>query len=105
MQQVFLNLFMNALEAMPDGGTLTVRTSAEPGGGLKIEIRDTGKAIDRTVREKLFVPFFTTKHKGTGLGLAVTKRFIEAHGGTISADENPEGGTIFRILLPPSGSQ
>jgi signal transduction histidine kinase len=103
MQQVFLNLFMNALEAMPGGGTLTVRTSAEPGGGLRIEIRDTGKGIDRNAREKLFVPFFTTKHKGTGLGLAVTKRFVEAHGGTISADENPAGGTIFRILLPPAG--
>ncbi len=103
MQQVFLNLFMNALEAMPGGGTLTVWTFAEPGGGLRIEIRDTGKGIDGTVREKLFVPFFTTKHKGTGLGLAVTKRFVEAHGGTISADENPGGGTIFRVLLPPAG--
>ena len=72
MQQVFLNLFMNALEAMPDGGTLTVRTSVEPGGGLEIEVRDTGKGIDGETREKLFVPFFTTKHKGTGLGLAVT---------------------------------
>ncbi len=103
MQQVFLNLFMNALEAMPDGGTLTVRTSVEPGGGLEIEVRDTGKGIDGETREKLFVPFFTTKHKGTGLGLAVTKRFVEAHGGTISVDENPTGGTIFRILLPAAG--
>ena len=105
MQQVFLNLFMNALEAMPGGGTLTVWTFAEPGGGLRIEIRDTGKGIDKNIREKLFVPFFTTKHKGTGLGLAVTKGFVEAHGGTISADTNPEGGTIFRILLPPAGPE
>ena len=103
MQQVFLNLFMNALEAMPDGGALTVRTSPVPGGWLRVEVCDTGKGIDAAARDKLFVPFFTTKHKGTGLGLAVTKRFVEAHGGTISVEDNPSGGTIFRILLPSDG--
>lgn len=104
MQQVFLNLFMNGLEAMPDGGTLTVRTLTDPGGNLTIEICDTGKGVDQDLRDKLFMPFFTTKHKGTGLGLAVTKRFVEAHGGAISVDDNQGGGTTFRILLPSAGS-
>lgn len=101
MQQVFLNLLMNAVEAMPEGGTLTVRTS-ENGSlqGILIEVVDTGKGIDEEIRGKLFQPFFTTKHKGTGLGLATSRRFVEMHSGTISAEKNPVGGTIFRIVLP-----
>jgi signal transduction histidine kinase len=101
MQQVFLNLFMNAVEAMPGGGTLSVGTSATGSvPGIQIEITDTGKGIDAEVQAKLFEPFFTTKHKGTGLGLAISKRFVEMHGGTISVHTNPEGGTTFRIVLP-----
>jgi signal transduction histidine kinase len=98
---VFLNLLMNAVDAMAGGGTLTVRTKADPPSpGIVIEIADTGKGIDEEVMKKLFLPFFTTKHKGTGLGLAISKRFIELHGGTISVDSNPKGGTTFRIALP-----
>ena len=101
MQQVFLNLFMNAVDAMPDGGTLTVATSGEGSGrGTRIEIADTGEGIDEEVRGKIFEPFFTTKRKGTGLGLAISKQFIEMHGGTISVEKNPDGGTIFRIVFP-----
>ena len=101
MQQVFLNLIMNAKDAMPEGGTLTVSTSRNGlTEGIQIEIADTGKGINEELREKIFQPFFTTKHKGTGLGLAICKQFIEMHGGTISAERNPAGGTIFRIFLP-----
>ncbi|MBI4633085.1 MAG: HAMP domain-containing protein [Deltaproteobacteria bacterium] len=103
MQQVFLNLFMNAVDAMPDGGVLTVTTSGEGSGrGVRIEIADTGRGIDKEIRDKIFEPFFTTKHKGTGLGLAISKQFIEMHGGTISVEEHPAGGTVFRIVLPGS---
>lgn len=100
MQQVFLNLLINALDAMPEGGTLTVGTAAGEDRRIKIEIRDTGKGIDEKMREEIFRPFFTTKHKGTGLGLAVSKRFVEMQGGTISVEGNKGGGTVFRILLP-----
>ncbi len=105
MQQVFLNLLMNAMEAMPDGGTLSVVTSA--GGSapeIVIEIADTGKGMDEETRGKIFQPFFTTKHKGTGLGLAISKQFIEMHGGTISVEKNPPGGTIFRVALPAAAA-
>ena len=101
MQQVFLNLLINAVQAMPAGGTLTVRTFENASAKeIQIEISDTGKGINDEIKEKIFQPFFTTKNKGTGLGLAISKQFIEMHGGTISAEDNPEGGTTFRIILP-----
>jgi len=101
LQQVFLNIVMNAFDAMPDGGRLTVRTRRDLSGqGVRIEVADTGKGIDEQTKVYLFRPFFTTKHKGTGLGLATTKQFVEMHGGTITVKDNPEGGTIFYIVLP-----
>jgi signal transduction histidine kinase len=101
MQQVFLNLLINAVQAMPAGGTLTVRTFNNVSTKeIQIEITDTGKGISDAIREKIFQPFFTTKSKGTGLGLAISRQFIEMHGGTISADNNPQGGLTFRIILP-----
>jgi two-component system NtrC family sensor kinase len=101
MQQVFLNLLINAVQAMPAGGTLTVRTFYSAlTQEIQIEINDTGKGISDAIKEKIFQPFFTTKSKGTGLGLAISRQFIEMHGGTISADNNPQGGLTFRIILP-----
>ncbi|HLA26958.1 MAG TPA: ATP-binding protein [Syntrophales bacterium] len=101
MQQVFLNILMNALQAMPNGGTLTAMTCATAlDEEIQIEITDTGKGIRDEVRGKIFQPFFTTKSKGTGLGLAISKQFVEKHGGTITAENNPLGGAIFRIILP-----
>jgi signal transduction histidine kinase len=111
LRQVFLNLIRNAREAMPAGGTLTVRanpTSAlieAPGGddvGRLIEVRvsDTGAGIPPEVREKLFEPFFTTKPGGTGLGLSLSRQIVEAHGGRIDVDSAPSRGTTFLLEFP-----
>ncbi len=101
LQQAFLNLLLNAIDAMPDGGTLAVKTTYHAeANSIQIAISDTGKGIDERVRGKIFQPFFTTKSKGTGLGLSITKRFIEQHGGDICVDNNPGGGTIFNIFFP-----
>ncbi|MFZ4439314.1 MAG: ATP-binding protein [Syntrophales bacterium] len=101
MQQVFLNILMNAMQAMPSGGTITATTFENaPAREIHIEIADTGTGINDEIREKIFQPFFTTKSKGTGLGLAISRQFIEMHDGTISTENNPVEGTIFRIILP-----
>ncbi|BDG10060.1 HAMP domain-containing sensor histidine kinase [Anaeromyxobacter paludicola] len=99
LQQVLLNLVLNAVDAMPEGGTLSVRTSAT-GSAIQIEISDTGRGISPEHVEKIFLPFFTTKPKGTGLGLAICKQLVEQHGGAISVAPNPAGGSIFRVQLP-----
>lgn len=101
LTQVFLNLLLNALEAMPGGGTLSVHTclSKDP-EGIGIEISDTGPGIPEADAERIFQPFFTTKPKGTGLGLAICLQLIEQHGGWIRAGNRPGGGATFRIHLP-----
>jgi two-component system sensor histidine kinase AtoS len=101
LQQVFMNLLLNAAEAMPGGGTLTLKTFFEErGNSLQIMISDSGKGIDDKAMARLFQPFFTNKAKGTCLGLAITKRLIEQHGGSISVRNNPEGGATFTVVLP-----
>ncbi len=101
MKQVFVNLFLNAVEAMPNGGTLTIRTSYEKGASsVKIEVADSGKGIDAYAMNRVFQPFFTTKAKGTGMGLAISKRLIEEHRGTITVNNMPDGGTAFTIRIP-----
>jgi two-component system sensor histidine kinase AtoS len=101
LQQVFMNLLLNAAEAMPAGGMLTLKTLYEENSNsLQIMISDSGKGIDDKAMARIFQPFFTTKAKGTGLGLAITKRLIEQHDGSISVRNNPDGGATFRIVLP-----
>jgi signal transduction histidine kinase len=103
MQQVFMNLFLNASAAMPDGGSLTVRAASDyENGTLEVVVSDTGKGISEKDMVKIFEPFFTTRSKGTGLGLAVSKQLIEQHGGTIAAETNAAGGATFRVVLPAS---
>jgi signal transduction histidine kinase len=101
LQQVFLNLFLNARDAMPNGGELSVKTS-NGNDSLKIEISDSGTGIDESTLKQIFDPFFTTKPtgKGTGLGLAVCYGIITAHGGKIEVENNNGKGTKFIILLP-----
>jgi signal transduction histidine kinase len=101
LQQVFMNLLLNAADAMPGGGIITVRTSHEASmQSLHITIADSGKGIDEAVINRIFQPFFTTKTKGTGLGLSITKRLIEQHGGSIRVQNSADGGALFTIMIP-----
>ncbi|MBU4120688.1 MAG: hypothetical protein KKA48_03960 [Proteobacteria bacterium] len=102
LHQVILNIAINAIEAMPEGGTLTIRTSrivSDTGDAVGISIRDTGPGIRREELKQIFTPFFTTKERGVGLGLAVCQRIIRNHGGRIRVKSIPGQGTIFFIRL------
>ena len=102
IHQVILNIALNALEAMPEGGVLTVRTSlihSDAGDAVGIAIRDTGHGMRREALRQIFTPFFTTKERGVGLGLAVCERIIRSHGGKIRVKSIPGQGTIFLIRL------
>ncbi|MCU0222524.1 MAG: ATP-binding protein [Acidobacteria bacterium] len=100
LEQVVVNLLLNALEAMPEGGTLVVRTGADPDGMVRIEVADSGKGVPPESRERIFEPFFTTKGKGTGLGLAISRQLIEQQGGTLRVADNPGGGAVFTVRIP-----
>ncbi|MBW2007102.1 MAG: hypothetical protein JRJ16_03505 [Deltaproteobacteria bacterium] len=101
LQQVFLNLITNAVQAMPNGGDLTVRAAVET-DRIIVEVQDTGTGISRDHLPHIFDPFFTTKDvgKGTGLGLSVSYGVIKKHGGRISVDSKVGKGTVFRVALP-----
>lgn len=105
LRQAFLNLILNALQATGEGGRVAVRlamrgASGDMPAGVEITVSDTGRGIDPAQREKIFTPFFTTKEGGTGLGLVITQRIVEAHGGTIGLESEPGRGTTFRVWLP-----
>lgn len=99
LQQIFMNLLLNAFEAIPDSGKIMIDTSRK-NGFIKIVLANTGRSLEEKSRQDIFKPFFTTKKKGTGLGLAICKRLIEQHNGAISVDNIPEGGVAFTITLP-----
>jgi signal transduction histidine kinase len=126
LKQVFINLAFNAIQAMPKGGTLTIRTAAlaassatwrfaevgpsrgRKAGGpdlMEVRFRDTGEGISADVRERIFIPFYTTKAKGTGLGLAIVQRIIKSHNGLISVESQPGLGTEFVVRIPIAGDQ
>jgi signal transduction histidine kinase len=99
LKQAFLNLALNALQAMPGGGALRVATSRAP-GGIVVEIRDTGPGISPDIRERLFEPFATTREGGTGLGLPIALRIVEAHSGELRIASAPGEGTTAAVWLP-----
>ena len=104
MKQVFLNIINNAVYAMKDGGTLSIRTSAA-GGTVTVEFADSGVGIPLEHLDRIFDPFFTTKPavSGTGLGLSVSLGIVQSHGGTIEVQSHPGSGAIFTIKLPARG--
>jgi two-component system sensor kinase FixL len=106
IQQVLINLIRNAMEAMRGGKRreLTVRTRRSGEGYVMIEVADTGPGISEDIAARLFEPFVTSKPNGMGIGLSISKRIIEAHGGTLSASRNAEGGATFHIELPMEAS-
>jgi two-component system, NtrC family, sensor histidine kinase HydH len=101
LHQAFLNILLNAIQAMPEGGTLNVKVvSGANGQGTEIQFTDTGEGIDPETLKKVFNPFYTTKEKGSGLGLPIVKSIIESHQGAISIDSEPGQGTSIIIHLP-----
>lgn len=115
MEQVFLNLFLNAIQAMPEGGALSVSLlpnenpapMSKTGPRITIAIDDSGPGVDLALRERIFEPFFTTKAEvqGTGLGLSICQGLIHSHGGNIRIGDSPHGGARFAVSLPMSLSK
>jgi signal transduction histidine kinase len=101
LEQAFLNLFFNAIEAMSSGGELTVATENTADlRSIRVDVSDTGTGIAPKHTARLFEAFFTTKKHGTGLGLPITRRIIQEHKGTIAVDSELKKGTTFQVTLP-----
>ena len=100
LQRVLINLLTNAADASPAGGVVHVRLSGGESGLAKISVTDEGPGLPEDVLERIFDPFFTTKAHGTGLGLTIAHRLVEAHGGRLSAANRPGGGAVFTFALP-----
>jgi signal transduction histidine kinase len=105
VRRAVVNLVANAIDAMPAGGTLTVSAGPRDGGRYAVVIGDTGVGIEPEVRDRIFEPYFTTKESGLGLGLVLTKKIVDAHGGEISVSSEPGKGTRVEVVLPrePAG--
>ncbi|MBI2462566.1 MAG: HAMP domain-containing protein [Candidatus Rokubacteria bacterium] len=102
LREVFLNLGQNALQAMPNGGVLGVEVSQD-GEGMEIAVTDTGPGVPEAERERIFLPFVSTKADGLGLGLAIVRRIVEEHGGSVSCQNRPGRGAVFTVRLPAAG--
>ena len=107
LEQVLINLIQNAAESIEHNGTITLRARADrawlkgsPADAVMIEVEDTGAGIPPEVKEKIFDPFFSTKEHGTGLGLPISARIVEQHGGRLEFDSEAGHGTVLRIVLP-----
>jgi signal transduction histidine kinase len=100
LRQVLLNLLTNAYEAMDEGGGMVAIEARGRGDDLELRVSDSGLGMDADTASHVFEPFFTRKAKGIGLGLPVTKRIVEKHGGTIAAESVPGQGTTFVLTLP-----
>jgi signal transduction histidine kinase len=101
LTQAFMNLMLNALQAMPGGGAVTIQASlASAGPTARVTVSDTGPGVPAKHLDRIFEPYFTTKEGGTGLGLALARKIVEEHQGTIRAENSPGGGAIFLVTLP-----
>src|SRR5207247_5763186 len=111
LREALTNLVLNAVDAMPDGGTLTLRTSVASGqsaaanvsapGRVQVEVTDTGVGMDEETRRRCLEPFFTTKgERGTGLGLAMVYGMVQRHGGDLEIESQPGKGTTVRVIFP-----
>ena len=100
LYRCFLNILLNSIQAMPDGGNLTIVTEIITGGQVKITLSDSGPGMNADKVSQIFQPFFTDKHKGTGLGLAIVRNSIEQHNGEILVESKIDEGTTFNIILP-----
>jgi two-component system sensor histidine kinase HydH len=105
MQQCLLNIYLNAVQAMPEGGTLGIQGFRAEDGRTGLRISDSGKGIPKEDLSKIFDPYYTTKNQGTGLGLAMVLKIVEAHEGEIEVASHEGQGTVFTILLPVKGSE
>ena len=105
LRQVVLNLASNGARAMPDGGRLAVSVSEKPPGVVRLEVVDTGEGMTEEVVRKAFLPFFTTRDDGTGLGLAVVHGIVEAHSGSVDMESSPGAGTRFEVRLPSADAE
>ena len=103
ISQVLLNIMLNAVQVMPDGGQVTVRTRRDGLDHVTVEVADTGPGIPPDVLPRIFKPFFTTKHKGSGLGLAICDRIVRDHGGTLAVANGEPSGARFSVRLPIGG--
>jgi signal transduction histidine kinase len=103
LQQVFVNLGLNALDAMPSGGTLSFAVAAGGSQTVSVEVRDTGPGIDPAIVPRLFEPFASSKETGLGLGLVICQRIVEEHRGTIAAAKAVGSGAVFTVKLPTAG--
>jgi signal transduction histidine kinase len=99
IERVFINLVKNAIDAMPNGGTITLNCK-QANGNVDVTFADTGTGIPEEILPKVFSPLITTKAQGMGFGLAICKRIVEAHGGTITVETEKGKGTVFKVSLP-----
>jgi signal transduction histidine kinase len=108
MKQVFINLFLNASQAMPQGGELGIgasRSGMETGWMWEMIVRDTGCGIEEASHQRIFDPFFTTREQGTGLGLTIVHNILQAHGGSIVVDSRVKPGCSFILRIPDRGEE
>jgi len=100
LRQVLLNLVLNALDEMPHGGVLDISLRDPENGWIELGVADTGPGVAAEILPRLFAPFASDKETGIGLGLSVSRRIVEDHGGTLRAQNRPEGGACFTLKLP-----
>jgi signal transduction histidine kinase len=104
LRRALMNLVGNALDAMPNGGVLSVSAGPRADGRYSVVVKDTGMGIPAEDREKIYEPYFTTKASGLGLGLVLTKKIVDAHGGEIFMESTPGKGARFEVALPAGAS-